>query len=104
LVCSLNVETPAANLSSSEEATEDFKSTTSTWGSCCDKSAVVTAPCLVSRFFVSIFIPRIRENKSQHWQSSLCQCKATYSRMSPGFLEAPFKTHCPGAIHPLSMD
>jgi hypothetical protein len=45
LVCSLIVETPAANLSLSEEATEDFKSTTSTWGSCCDKSAVVTAPC-----------------------------------------------------------
>jgi hypothetical protein len=40
LVCSVIVETPAANLSSSEEATEDFKSTTSTWGSCCDKSAV----------------------------------------------------------------
>jgi len=33
LVCSPIVEIPAANLSSSEEAT-------STWGSCCDKSAV----------------------------------------------------------------
>jgi hypothetical protein len=28
-------------------------------------------------------------NKSRHWQSSLCQCKATYSGMLPGFPEAP---------------
>jgi hypothetical protein len=47
LVCSPIVEIPAANLSSSENATEDFKSTTSTWGSCRNKSAVAAAPCSV---------------------------------------------------------
>jgi hypothetical protein len=39
------VEIPAADLSSSEDATEDFKCTTSTWGSYCNKSAVAAAPC-----------------------------------------------------------
>jgi hypothetical protein len=104
LVCSLIVETLATNLSS-EEATEDFKSKTSTWGTCCDKSAVVTAPCLVSRIFVSIFLSHAYgRNKSQHWQSSICRRKATYPRMSPGFPEAPFKTHHRCAIHPPSTD
>jgi hypothetical protein len=47
LVCSPIAEIPAASLSSYEEATEDFKSTTSTWGSCCNKSAVAAALCSV---------------------------------------------------------
>jgi len=38
-------------------------------------------------------------NKSQHWYSSLHQYKAIYSRMLPGFPEAPLKkkhiTHVP---------
>jgi hypothetical protein len=47
LVCSPIVGIPAASLSSSEDATEDFKCTTSTWGSYCNKSAVAAAPCSV---------------------------------------------------------
>jgi hypothetical protein len=47
LVCSPIIEIPAANFSSSEDATEDFKSTTSTWGSYCNKYAVAAAPCSV---------------------------------------------------------
>jgi hypothetical protein len=62
LVCSPIVEIRAANLSSSENATEDFKSTTSTWGSCCNKSAVAAAPYSVSKkIFMSIFVPRVQE-------------------------------------------
>jgi invasion protein IalB len=49
LFCSPIVEIPAANLSSSEKATRDFKSTTSAWGSYCHKSAVAAAPCSVSK-------------------------------------------------------
>jgi hypothetical protein len=49
LVCSPIVEIHAGNLSSSEDATEDFKSTTSTWGSYCNKSAVAAAPCSVKK-------------------------------------------------------
>jgi hypothetical protein len=52
---------PAANLSSSEEATEDFMFITSTWGCYCNKSAVPAAPCLGSEIFVSIFVPWVRE-------------------------------------------
>jgi hypothetical protein len=47
LVCSPIVEIPAASLSSSEDATEDLKCTTSTWASYCNKSAVAAAPCSV---------------------------------------------------------
>ena len=61
MVCSPIIKIPAAYLSSSEEATEDFNSTTSTWGSCWDKSSVAAAPCLVSKIFVSIFVPRVWE-------------------------------------------
>jgi hypothetical protein len=35
------------------------------------------------------------EIKGPHWQSSLYQCKATYSGMPPCFPEVPLKTHHP---------
>jgi hypothetical protein len=57
LVCSPIVEIPAFNVSSSEDATEDFKSTTSTWGSYCNKSAVAAAPCSGSKKNRVHFIP-----------------------------------------------
>ena len=58
LVSSPIVEMPAANLSLSEEAMEGITSTTSKWCSCCDKSAVVAAACLVLSFLcVSNFGP-----------------------------------------------
>jgi hypothetical protein len=46
---------------------------------------------------VSILSHECGRNKGRHWQSSLCQCKATYSGMLPGFPEAPLGhiTHVP---------
>jgi hypothetical protein len=73
--------------------------TTSSWSFCCDKSAVVAAPCLLKKifFFLSILSHECGRNKGRHWQSSLCQCKATCSGMLPGFPEAPLRyiTHVP---------
>jgi hypothetical protein len=55
-------------------------------------------------FFVSILSYECGRDKGRHWPSSLCQCKATYSGMLPGFPEAPLRSHQPCAIHPFSTD
>jgi hypothetical protein len=63
LVFSPIVDIPTANLSSSEEASEGFKFTSSIWRSCCIKSAVLAATCLVLVILVSILIPRLWEKQ-----------------------------------------
>ena len=60
LVCS-PIQMPTANLSSSEEAAESFCATSFIWGCCGNKSAMVSAACLGSITFVSIFVPQVRE-------------------------------------------
>jgi hypothetical protein len=68
---------------------------------CFNKSAIVPAPCLGS-FQTCPFCPHeYGRNKSPHWQSSLCQCKATYSGISPGFAEAPLSDTLPMCHSPL---
>jgi hypothetical protein len=53
---------------------------------------VVAAPCLVSKIlFVSILSHECGRDKGRHWPCALCQCKATYSGMLPGFPEAPLR-------------
>jgi hypothetical protein len=49
---------------------------------------------------VSILFPQYGRNKSPHWQTFLCQCKATYPAMSLGFHEALLETNNHYAIHP----
>ena len=62
LVCSSIVETPTANLSSSEETAESFCATSFIWGGCCgNKSAVVSAPRLCSITFMSILVPGVQK-------------------------------------------
>jgi hypothetical protein len=64
---------------------------------------VVAAPCFVSNFFffVSILSHECGRNEGRHWQSSLCECKATYSGMLPGFPEAPLRDTLPMCHSPL---
>jgi hypothetical protein len=62
----------------------------------------MTACCSLCRFKFKIFgihfcLERTGEITGRHWQSSLYQCRATYSGMSPSFLEAPLETHHPCA-------
>jgi hypothetical protein len=49
-------------------------------------------------YFVSTSMGEI---KGPHWQNSLCQCKASYSGMLPGFPEAPLRDTLPMCHSPL---
>jgi hypothetical protein len=54
--------------------------------------------------FVAILSHECGREKGRHWPSSLCQCKATYSGLLPGFPEASLRSHHPCAIHPFNTD
>jgi hypothetical protein len=47
------------------------------------------------------FVPSMGEIRGPHWQSSLCQCKVTYSGMLLGFPEAPLRGTLPMCHSPL---
>jgi hypothetical protein len=78
--------------------------TTSSWSFCCEKSAVLAAPCLVNFFFRVHFVPRIREK----YRSTLAELPMPVQGYIlwdvVRFRRGSVKTHHTCAIHPFSTD